>query len=66
MVIELLHTLINSYSYSSYDEKGNLKSKIERKPPNPVKLSFDLDNEELVNAINEAYKDSQEIVDVSR
>lgn len=49
----------------SYDAEGNLLTKMEQKPPVPVRLQWDFSDIELVKKIDEAYSDGLKLVNVS-
>jgi len=51
--------------FHSYDENGKIKGTISVTPPAATRLAWDFSNAELVKTIDEAYQDSQKIVDVS-
>lgn len=45
-----------------YDDDGNCKGKIDFQPPSPQRMSWDLDNEACLTAINTAHEDAQKLV----
>lgn len=49
----------------SYDEHGNIKGKAEIKPPTPIRLDWDFNDPQLVKMIDEAFIDSQKVINVS-
>lgn len=45
-----------------YDKYGNCKGKLELQPPLPQRLSWDLNNDDCLSKINEAYVEAQKSI----
>lgn len=58
------HNVIKIHTFS-YDGNGKLLSKIEKLPPKPIKLKWDLSDEQLMMKIDEAYRDGLKLENVS-
>lgn len=48
-----------------YDEDGNTRGTPEFSPPSPVRLSWDLDNEACLTAINSAHLAAEKLLNVN-
>lgn len=46
-----------------YDENGNCAGTIEFQPPSPQRMSWDLNNDACLTAINSAHTDAQNLLD---
>lgn len=49
----------------SFDKQGNLLVKMEMQPPEPIKLSWEINND-LLKIIDEAYRDGLKLTEVSK
>lgn len=56
------NNIADEVNSNPYDKLGNCKGPIKVKPPSPIRLSWDLDNEDCLSKINEAHEDAQKLI----
>lgn len=55
---------MNLYFFVRYDEDGNAAGKPDFTPPMPTRLSWELNDEKILNTIEEADRDAQVLLNV--